>query len=66
MVSTIDVCRTVLEHLLDEGAVVRGDGGEKCLGFTDVDLFAPFADVDRLETSCQGLTTRIVLDEAVL
>lgn len=50
MVSTVHVC-AILDHELDSDAVTGGNRSKEFLRFTDVDLFAPFSDVDGLETS---------------
>ena len=41
------------------------DSDKELLCRLEIDLFAPFADVDRIEAPRDGLTTRVFFDEPI-
>ena len=52
-----------LDHPEYSNAIKGDDGLAKLLCFSDVCLFGPFTNVDRIEAPGNALTTRIFLDE---
>ena len=52
------------KELLDGRAILRCDRVEQLLVGYEISLLAPFPYIDRLESSSQALTTRIILDES--
>ena len=64
MVSMIEIDFR-LDVFSDSLDVVTRNCGEEVFGFFDIDLLAPFADVDGVEATSYSLTARVLFDEPV-